>query len=105
MQKMEGFNMAKELIRTNKNKSIDAEINPLVFTGKEKEKPKNDFRRNLKLTDPIFFKIRALTKIKSCKQYELIDKMADLFVDQLTEQERQLYEYQLEAVMKNEGIN
>lgn len=94
--------MANELVRTSKKKSVDAEKNPLVFTNAKKDKSKNDFRRNLKLTDQIFFKIRALTKIKSCKQYELIDEMADLFVEQLTEQERQLYEYQLEVVTKKQ---
>ena len=97
--------MAKELVRTRKKKSEDAEHNPLVLQSAKKEKPKNDFRRNLKLTDPIFFKIRALTKIKSCKQYELIDEMADLMIERLTEQERQFFDYQLEAITKSEESN
>lgn len=97
--------MKNELVRSSKKKSEEAEKNPLVFTNAKKEKPKNDFRRNLKVTDPIFYKIRALTKIKACPQYKLIDEMADLMVEQLTEQERQFYEYQLEAITKNEETN
>lgn len=98
--------MSNELIRNSKNKSVEAEWNPLIIQPKEiekeKEKPKNDFRRNIKLTDPIFYKIRAIMKVKDVRQYELIDEMADLFINQLSEQEKQFYEYQLEEITKNE---
>ncbi|KKE78655.1 hypothetical protein DTX80_17760 [Bacilli bacterium] len=75
--------------------------NPLLMT-ESNEKPKNDFRRNIKLTDPIFFKIRALMKLKDIKQYELIDAMADLYVSQLSKQEKEFYEYQLEEIRRAE---
>ena len=96
--------MSKELIRNSRKKSEDIEKNPLIFRHKEKvkEKPKNDFRRNIKLTDPIFYKIRAIMKIKDVRQYELIDAMADLFINQLSDREKEFYEYQLEEITKNE---
>jgi len=75
--------------------------NPLLMT-ESNDKPKNDFRRNIKLTDPIFYKIRALMKVKDFKQYELIDVMADLFVSNLSEKERVFYEYQLEEITRSE---
>lgn len=74
--------------------------NPLLMT--ESSEKKNDFRRNIKLTDPIFYKIKALMKVKDYKQYELIDVLADFYVKHLSDQEKQFYDYQLEEITKTE---
>lgn len=89
--------MSLDFTRNSKGKK---KTNPLLMT--ETEKPKNDFRRNIKLTDPIFYKIRALMKVKDFKQYELIEAMADHYVKNLSEQERQFYDYQLEEITRTE---
>ncbi|MFA9145595.1 hypothetical protein [Bacillus safensis] len=62
---------------------------------------KNDFRKNIKLTDPIFNKLKALMKVKDVKQYELIEIILDFYVtNKLSEKEREFFNYQLEELNK-----
>lgn len=64
---------------------------------------KNDFRKNIKLTEPIFNKLKALMKVKDVKQYELIEIILDFYVtNKLNEKEREFFNYQLEELRKEE---
>lgn len=64
---------------------------------------KNDFRKNIKLTEPIFNKLKALMKVKDVKQYELIEIILDFYVtNKLSEKEREFFNYQLEELRKEE---
>ncbi|MEH7810025.1 hypothetical protein V7422_19180 [Bacillus safensis] len=62
---------------------------------------KNDFRKNIKLTDPIFNKLKALMKVKDVKQYELIEILIDFYVtNKLSEKEKEFFNYQLKELNK-----
>ncbi|RST63782.1 hypothetical protein EJB14_18415 [Bacillus pumilus] len=64
---------------------------------------KNDFRKNIKLTEPIFNKLKALMKVKDVKQYELIEILLDFYVtNKLNEKEREFFNYQLDELRKEE---
>ncbi|MEK5367995.1 hypothetical protein NSS76_19340 [Bacillus sp. FSL R5-0654] len=64
---------------------------------------KNDFRKNIKLTEPIFNKLKALMKVKDVKQYELIEILLDFYVtNKLSEKEREFFNYQLDELRKEE---
>lgn len=61
-----------------------------------------DTRRNLKITDGTYYKIRSLMKVIDLKQYELIDEMADAYVKKLSSQEREFFDYQLKEITRLE---
>lgn len=53
---------------------------------------KKDFRKNIKLAEPIFNKLKALSKMKDVKQYELIEIVLDFYVtNKLSEKEKEFF--------------
>jgi len=87
--------MSLDFQRQNKGKKTN---NPLIST--EGEKPNAALRRNIKLPDSVFYKLRALMKVKDAKQYELVEMTIDNYVEQMSKQEKTFYDFQLEEIIK-----
>ena len=79
--------------------------NPLINKSKEntEEKPALHFRRNIKLPDDVFYRLKALQNVmQPYKQYELIEKMTNAMVAELSERDQQYFADQLARITEIE---
>lgn len=84
----------------------DLNTNPLInkntTISNEQEKQALHFRRNIKLPDEVFYRVKALQKVLPYKQYELIEKMTNLMVAELSESNQKFFSEQVEMIRELE---
>lgn len=72
--------------------------NPLITPESKDGKTALHFRRNIKLPDDVFYRLKALQSVTTYKQYELIEKMTNVMVAELSERDQQYFIDQLARI-------
>lgn len=60
---------------------------------------KHEIRRNIKLPNDVFIKLKALNNVKNhYMQYQLIDLILDQAISNLSSKEKEFYDFQLKQL-------
>ncbi|MBM0067927.1 hypothetical protein [Alkalicoccobacillus gibsonii] len=77
---------------------VKSTSNSLKNPQRKEEKSTLHFRRNIKLPDNVFYRLKALQNVLPYKQYELIEKMINAMVADLSERDQQYFIDQLAKI-------
>ena len=77
---------------------VGSNSNLSINPKRKEEKPMLHFRRNIKLPDNVFYRLKALQNVLPYKQYELVEKMINVMVTDLSERDQQYFKDQLAKI-------